>query len=287
MPVFATPGPISVRIDISVGDVQIVAGDRTDTLVEVRPSNASDDSDVKAAQQTSVEYADGTLTVRGPKSPAFDLSKKTRSVDVQVELPAGSQLHGDLKVGDVRSTGVLGACRLKTSVGHVRLDRTGPLRLTVLGHVSVDGVTGDAEVSTGSGRVQIGEIDGAAVVKNSNGHIDVGTVTGALRVRTANGDISVDRACAAVDAKTANGRIRIGTVERDSVSLETSTGDLEIGVAGGTAAWLDLTTGHGRVHNALDDLADAPEKSDMSVEVRAHTAFGDITVRRAPRGDRP
>src|SRR3712207_7880717 len=41
MPVFATPEPISVTIDLSVGDVRLVAGDRTDTVVEVRPSDES------------------------------------------------------------------------------------------------------------------------------------------------------------------------------------------------------------------------------------------------------
>ena len=88
MPVFATPEPISVTIDLSVGDVRLVASDRTDTVVEVRPSDESDDSDVQAAQQTRVEYANGTLTVRGPKSRAFDFSKKSRSVTVVVELSA-------------------------------------------------------------------------------------------------------------------------------------------------------------------------------------------------------
>jgi hypothetical protein len=281
VPVFATPEQISVTIDLSAGDVTLVASDRTDTVVEVRPSNESDDSDVKAAQQTRVDYADGTLTVRGPRSRALNFSKETRSVAVLVELPTGSAVRGDLAAGDVRGTGVLGECRFKASVGQFRFDRTGRLRLDTTGHVTVGAVVGDAEVATGSGRVQIGEIDGAAVVANSNGPTDLGTVTGALRVRAANGDIRVERAEAGVDARTANGTIRIGEVARDAVTLHTSTGDLEIGVAAGTAARLDLKTGHGRVSNALHGLDEEPDGSDATVEVRAHTGFGDITVRRA------
>jgi hypothetical protein len=280
MSVFATPEPISVTIELSVGDVRLVASDRTDTVVEVRPSDESDDSDVKAAQQTRVEYVDGTLIVRGPKSRAFDFSKKTRSVAVLVELPTGSAVHGDVAVGDVHSTGVLGECRFKMSVGHFRLDRTGQLRLDTTGHITVDAVAGDAEVATGTGHVHIGEIGGAAVVKNSNGNTEIGTVTGQLRVRAANGAITVERADAAVDAKSSNGAIRIGKVARDSVALQTASGDLEIGVAAGTAAWLDLKTGHGRVRNELDGTAQGPERSEETVEVRAHTSFGDITVRR-------
>ncbi|MEV4518284.1 DUF4097 family beta strand repeat-containing protein [Dactylosporangium sp. NPDC049525] len=281
MPVFATPESISVTIELSVGTVRLVASDRTDTVVEVQPSDASDESDVQAAQQTRVEYADGTLTVRGPKSRVFDFSKKTRSVAVLVELPTGSAVHSDVTAGDVTGTGALGECRFKATVGHVRLDRTGPLRLNTTGHITVGAVAGDADVANGNGRVDLGEIGGAAVIKNSNGDIDVGTVTGELRARTANGRISVDRAGAAVEAKTSNGSIRIGEVARDTVTLDTASGDLEIGVAAGTAAWLDLKTGYGQVRNALDDTGQGPQKSEETVEVRAHTSFGDITVRRS------
>lgn len=281
MPVFATPGPISATIELYAGDVQIVASDRADTVVEVRPSDDSDDSDVKAAQQTRVEYADGTLTIRGPKNLALSFSRKTRSVDVLVELPTGSQVHADLSAGDVRGTGDLAECRLKTGIGHLRLDRAGPVRLNTNGHVTVATVVGDADITTGSGRIRIGEVTGAAVVKNSNGDTRIGTVTGELLVRAANGDITVDRAGARVEARTSNGDVRIGEIVRGSVTLQTATGDLEIGVADGTAAWLDLKTGHGRVDNALDDTGQGPGKSDQTVEVHAQTSFGDITVRRS------
>ena len=281
MPIFDTPEPISVTIELSVGNVRIVASDRTDTVVEVRPSDASDESDVKAVEQTRVEYVNGELSVRGPKNRMFDFSKKTRSVAVLVELPTGSAVRTDLAVGDVDSTGALGECRFKTSVGHFRIDRTGPVRLDTTGHITVGAVAGNAEAATGSGRVRIGAIDGTAVLKNSNGAIEVGTVTGQLRARTANGEISVERAGAGVEAKTSNGSIRIGEVVRDAVTLTTATGDLEVGVATGTAAWLDLKTGHGRVTNTLNDIGQAPEKSEATVEVRAQTSFGDITVRRS------
>jgi hypothetical protein len=281
MPVFATPEPISVTVELYAAEVRIVASDRVDTVVEIRPSDETNDSDVKAVQQTRAEYADGTLTLRGPRSVALNFTRKTRSIAVLIELPTGSAVQADMMVGHVHSTGVLGECRFKSSIGEFRLDRTGPLRLKTVGHITVDTIAGDADLSTGSGRVDVGEIGGAAVVKSSNGTIDIGTVTGALRARSANGAISVDRADAGVEAKTSNGSIRIGRVARDTVTLNTAAGDLEIGVAAGTVAWLDLKTGHGRVHNALDDLGHQPERSEETVEVRAHTPYGDITVRRS------
>ena len=51
MPIFTTPEPISVAIDLVVGDVRITAGDRADT-VGVGPSDGSHEPDVRAAEQT-------------------------------------------------------------------------------------------------------------------------------------------------------------------------------------------------------------------------------------------
>ena len=131
-----TPGPISVTLELGTGDVRIAASDRTGTVVEVRPSNEADESDGKAAKQVRVDYAGGMLRVTGPKPGAFDFSRKTRSVDVSIELPSDSQVSLDTLVGDVRCAGRLGECRLKTSAGSFWLEQTGPLRLnTGHGHV--------------------------------------------------------------------------------------------------------------------------------------------------------
>lgn len=282
MPTFETPEPISVTFDLgAVSEVRIAGSDRRDTEVVVRPSDESDDSDVKAAQQVGVEYADGTLTIRGPKVRAFDFSRKTRAVVVSVEVPDGSRVSGEVQVGDLRGTGQLGECRFKTGAGHVRLEGTGPLRLdTGAGHVTADTVAGNADIRTGSGKVVIGQIEGTAEIKNSNGDVGIDSVTGAARLRTANGDISVGRAAAGVEAKTASGHLRLGEVARGAVVLETSMGDLDIGVAQGTAAWLEVSTGFGRVHNLLDSTDSKPDETD-TVEVSARSSHGDITIRRS------
>lgn len=278
MPNFETPEPISVTLEVGVGDLRMAASDRTDTIVEIRPSDDTDESDVKAAARVRVDYANGMLQVTGPKR-VFDFSRKTRSVDVSIELPSGSQLSAHLLMGDVRCAGRLGECRVKTT-GDVRLERTGPLRLhTGIGHVTADRITGDAEISTGTGKIQIGEVQGAAVIKNSNGDTTINAVTGDVRVRNANGAISIGRAGSGVDAKTSNGGIRLGEVVRGSVVLGTAAGDLEIGVAEGTAAWLEVDTGLGHVRNLLEN-ASRPEETDETVEIRGHTAYGDITIRR-------
>ncbi|GAA3392359.1 DUF4097 family beta strand repeat-containing protein [Cryptosporangium minutisporangium] len=280
MPNYVTPEPIVVTIELGVvGEVRLTASDRADTVVEVRPSDEADESDVKTAAQVHVDYADGVLRITGPKR-TFDFSKKSKSVDVSIELPSDSQVAGHLLMGDVRSAGRLGECTFKTT-GKVWLERTGALRLhTGFGPVTVGSVTGSADVSTASGKIQIGAIEGDVLAKNSNGETTIGTATGDVRVRSANGDIDVERAGAGVDAKTSNGNIRLGEVVRGSVVLGTAAGDLDIGIAEGTAAWLEVNTGFGHVRNLLENAL-GPDEADETVEVRGRTSYGDITIRRS------
>ncbi len=281
MPAFSTPEPISATIDLVAGDVRITASERDDTVVQIRPSDQSSDQDARAADQTRVEYAAGQLLVRAPKQHSRSLFGKPGSIDVTIELPAGSQLQGDASVAAFRCAGPLGECRIKTATGDIGLDTTGPVDLrTGAGAITVERVAGHAEISTGSGRLRLGEIDGTAVIKNSNGDSWLGEITGDLRVNAANGDLAIDHAGAGVTARTANGAVRIGEIIRGVISLKTGFGEIEVGVRAGTAARLDVSTGFGRVLNDLE-TADSPEPSDETAEVQARTSYGDIVIRRS------
>ena len=286
MPTFDTPEPISVTVEFGVGDLRIVASDRTDTMVEVRPSDPAKKADVTAAEQTRVEYTGGTLLIKAPKNwRQYTFRGGGESVDVQVELPAGSQLRGETGVAALRCRGRLGDCRYKTGIGDIQLERAGAVQLrTGVGDITVERAGGDAELTTGSGSLRIDGIDGTAVVKNSNGDTWIGRVTGDLRVNAANGRISVDQASGAVTAKSANGDVRLGEVAHGAVLAQTAFGKVEIGILDGAAAWLDLNTRYGTVRNDLE-AAERPRPGEDAVEVRARTAFGDITIHRSSAND--
>ncbi|WBB79956.1 DUF4097 family beta strand repeat-containing protein [Micromonospora sp. WMMD882] len=280
MPTFDTPQPPTVTVDLAAGHVWLTATDRADTVVEVRPSNAAVDTDVRAAEQTHVEYADGNLLVRGPRPRTLGLFGRVGSVDVTIALPSDAAVRGTASAGTFQGTGRLGGCRLRTSAGDLRLERTGDLELdTSAGAVTVEQVTGHARISTGSGDVRLGEVTGDAVVKNSNGDSHLGAVDGEARVTSANGDIVLTRAGGPVEATTANGDIRIGEVAGRSVSVRTGCGGIDVGVRDGTPALLDLHTGYGNVDNQLRPC-DEPDRPDEAVRLTARTSSGDIVVRR-------
>jgi DUF4097 and DUF4098 domain-containing protein YvlB len=277
---FDTAQPISVTADLGVGDLRIVAGDRNDTVVEVRPSNAEKKDDITAARQTRVEFDGGRLQVTAPKSWKRYGWGSGGSIDVRIAVPTGSHVHGETGMGVFRGVGQLGACRFKTGMGAIHVDAIGPAWLrTGMGDIVVDRVDGRAELSTGTGSIQVGVVDGAAVIKNSNGDTWVGEVTGDLQLNAANGKISIDRAHAAVAARTANGDVRIGEVSRGAIVAATALGKIDVGISTGVAAWLDLDTRFGTVQSSLE-AGGPPQPGEDSVEVRARTACGDISVRR-------
>ena len=278
MSTFDTSNPISATLVIVAGDVRISSGDDATTTVTVEPTDASNAEDRQAAEGTRVEYADGRLLVKQPRS--WRPRSKGGSIDVTIALPAGSHVNADAAMADFTVDGPLGEARFKTGLGSIQLGEVATLKARAgLGDVVVEHVTGDADVTTGSGELRLRAVDGGAVVKNSNGDSWVGTVAGDLRVRAANGSIAIDAAHGSVVAKSANGDVRLGEAVRNTVVLETKLGDLEVGIPEGTAAWLDVRAGAGRVRNALD-AADSPGPSAETVEVRARTTAGDVVIGR-------
>lgn len=283
MTTFETPRPIAVVVDVSVrADIRIVAGNRTDTVVSVQPRTASRGLDVRMAEQTSVDHSDGRLHVRLRPALRHTWFSDGGAVDITVEVPIGCSLDLKSGMGDLRCEGEFTSAELKTDMGHVSIDHCTDLRVhTGLGDVTVERVAGRAEIKTGSGKVRVREIDGIASIKNGNGGTYVVDAAGELSVSAANGDVSIERAGANTTIKASNGDITVGEVARGTLTLQTAAGSLAIGIREGTAAWLDLNTKYGRVRNGLD-AASGPGGTDAKVEVRARSAYGDITVRRSP-----
>ncbi|WP_370416026.1 DUF4097 domain-containing protein [Streptomyces fradiae] len=278
MPTYETPEPITAILEFDISHVRLAASKRTDTVVEVVPSNPSDDNDNRAAQQTKVTYANGTLTLKGPRKRS--VFGKVGSVDVTIELPAGSQLQAHTSMGDVSGQGPLGESRVRSGLGDIRLDETGPAVLrTDHGDVRVDRVVGDADIN-GQGRIDLGEVTGEVTLKNGIGDTTIGTVAGELRAKVSMGRVTVGVAESSVDIRTSQGSIQVNEVARGRAELRTSLGSVEIGIRESSAAWLDVTAKVGVVRNFLD-AAEGPGDAAETVEVHAGTNAGDIVIRRA------
>jgi DUF4097 and DUF4098 domain-containing protein YvlB len=298
MAVFDTPEPISSDIDV-VGSVQITASDRSDTFVEVLPADPADEASVQAAEQTTVEFTGGRLLVRKPKlGPLASMSGPRGAVTVTVGLPTGSHVKAS-SLSDITTVGSLGESILHSSTGNLRVGEASRLEAKAdIGSVTVDRVAGPAEVTASNAEMQIGAIEGAATLESANGSIHVGRTAGPLQVKTANSKITLEETAGVVQVKSANsnitigrslagitaktnwGQVRVDEVVSGTVHLETSRGDVSIGIAEGTTAWLDLDSKSGVVRSDLD-AAVGPEASDRIAEIRVRTDRGNIDIHRS------
>ncbi|MHA6623083.1 DUF4097 family beta strand repeat-containing protein [Pseudonocardia sp. DLS-67] len=279
MPTFATPEPITLALALTVADIRLRASERTDTVLTIGPRDPSNAKDVELAARTRTEFADGRLEIHAPQPwRVLGPSRNAGALDIEIELPAGSAVHGEAWIADLHTTGELGRCHFTTSMGDLTVDRTGPAKLSTNSRVTARRIGGAAEIKS-AGAVRIDEIGGTTTIKNLNGTTQVGRVEGDLTCRSANGDITIDTALAAVTATTSNGGILVEEIVRGDISLKTANGHVEIGIRPGTAARLDVHTKFGRVRNGLD-AADGPGESDEVATVSTRTSVGDIVIRR-------
>jgi len=100
MPIFAASGPIIATVIVAGAQVRVTASDQTDTVVLVEPINKASQSDVKVANKTKVDFADGQLSVKTTVS-----GDKNGSVAITIDLPAGSGLVAYLAHSDVHADG--------------------------------------------------------------------------------------------------------------------------------------------------------------------------------------
>ncbi|WP_433204095.1 hypothetical protein ACQP1G_15330 [Nocardia sp. CA-107356] len=211
MPTFQTPEPIAITVDALSGSVAVIASDRTDTVVAVRPADESKKGDVRAAEQTQVDFVAGTLTVKTPKDwRTYTPFGGNPSIEVTIEVPTGSRLKGTAGVGRLLATGELDQCDLEISAG----------------------------------------------------------------------DITVERPRGSVTAKTAKGNIRIDQASRGVLRLETSMGELEVGISPGSAARLESNALHGTVQNLMESVGRARDIEE-TVQVYARNLYGNIIIRHA------
>jgi hypothetical protein len=190
---FDTPAPVSAVLDIPAGRIRFIAADRADTTVEILPANASKSRDVKAAEQIEVAYGDGVLRIEASAAKNRILGN-SGSIEVTIQLPAGSRIEAKAAGTEFRGVGRLGDVAFEGQQASVKLDETDSTRLTLqAGDISVGRPGGPAEISTQKGDIHIAE-----------------AVRGTVTLRTEHGEISVGAAhgvSASLDAGTAYGRI--------------------------------------------------------------------------------
>jgi Toastrack DUF4097 len=275
MPTFATPGPIVATVVVAGARVRVTASDRTDTAVLVEPINKASQLDVKVANKTKVDFADGQLSVKTTAS-----GDKSGSVAITIDLPVGSSLVSYLAHSDVHADGSFGECELHMASGRVQLDRINALQANIAGgEVTIGHIAERANIQGSTVAMRISEVEDTVKLSSSGGQIWIGHASADLDLSSGSGGFDIDRADGSVTAKTGDGAIRIGRLTRGQAELLNRSGNIEVGISEGTAARVDADSKRGSVRNSVPSQEN-PDTSDNKLTVHARTRYGDITIQR-------
>ncbi|MFG2914840.1 DUF4097 family beta strand repeat-containing protein [Kitasatospora sp. NPDC048298] len=190
---FDTPAPVTVVLDIPGGHVRLIAAERVDTTVEVRPAEAGSGRDARAAERTTVDLADGVLRIV-TAAAGHQLVGPTGSLEVTVRVPAGSAVRGTAAAAELRTVGRLGAVAFDGAYRSTKIDEAASLELSAVdGDVEVGRLTGPARITTTRGDIRVTEARrGTVELSTRSGNITVGAAAGVS---------------AALDAGTGHGRV--------------------------------------------------------------------------------
>jgi DUF4097 and DUF4098 domain-containing protein YvlB len=215
MQTYATSAPITAVLNFPAGRVQLIAADRADATVEIRPADAGKSRDVKAAEQTTVEYGDGVLRIEGATKNQYFGS--TGSVEITVQLPAGSRVEATSAASELRGVGRLGDVVFDGAYRQIKIDEAASLRLTATdGDVEIGRLGGSAQITTARGTIRVAEaLSGTVVLTTQSGDIAIAAAAGVS---------------AALDAHTSYGRVSNALKNDGTTALDihatTTQGDI-------------------------------------------------------------
>jgi hypothetical protein len=255
--------PVTVSLRMQRGLADITAADIPGIQVQVTPMDGNDTSR-EAAESMRVSLEGDTLLVHTPDQFGWSL-RRSPKVRVAIRVPAGSSLSAKAASADVRAAGDYGVVQTDLASGDAYVER----------------VAGDAELKTASGDVRIDYVGGGLRANSASGDIRIGDVIGDVSLSAASGDITAGTIGGSLRSKTASGDVEIGRVRTGTTHISSASGDVKVGVAAGTGVWLDVNTASGSTKSDLTMTGDAPSTDQQAtLELRIHTASGDITIHR-------
>jgi hypothetical protein len=272
MPVFETPGSVSLQIKLPSGRVVIATVDEPRTTVELIPIDRRG-SDAVDHVSVSADEHQGRHIVRIEQKDRLSWGPiqvaRGGDVEARVTCPPGADLELSGGSTDLHVEGTLGEVSVRTASGDARLETVqGKLQVkTASGDISVAGFVSESSLTTVSGDLTVGQADGSLVARAVSGDVRIGSLRGSLTLSTTSGDVDVR------------------SVEAGEVRVETVSGDVRVGVGRGTRVWIDAASVSGDLGSelGLDDREPDEDEQGAGSVVPLHvkTVSGDVSIVRA------
>lgn len=243
-------------------------GERTSLDIELRAGSVDIRTGAPGCATVSLDNGsteDWQLIQLGDSLSIRPAGRRARSVRMLIEVPRLSDIEVRGVSADITLSGDLGAVRLHSVSGDLRVDSVLRLEVnTVSGDVRAASVAGDASITTVSGDVEARDVVGRLTANTSSGDVRGTSVGDDLTVGTTSGDLRIER------------------VGGTAITARSISGDVTIGLPAGIRVEPDISTLSGRT--SLPTPSGVPPASPPRiVRVRLRTVSGDITIERVDR----
>jgi DUF4097 and DUF4098 domain-containing protein YvlB len=277
---FDTPGPVDLKVELHNGNIGITSTDDAQTTIELDAAKGDQYARELIADARVEQHGDKVVLIM-PKARGGGFFGRKGQVRATIKVPHKSSLRIDSGTADIEARGRYGNANIRCGSGDVELEdiESGDIQAGS-GDVEVQQINDSVKVKTGSGDVELGRIGRDGDVSAGSGDVALDSVGGALKVKTGSGDIVIKSGGDRVDAMAGSGDVVVNRVDRGELIVKTGSGDVVIGIASGTAAYLDIQTVTGSVHSSLDN-AQAPMDGDSTVTVSVTSGTGDVVLQRA------
>jgi DUF4097 and DUF4098 domain-containing protein YvlB len=261
---FDRSDPVTVVLRAHGGSVDVVAEERGTVEVDVQPYDGGD-AGLEAVRNTRVTLDGDTLLVQA-NGTENRIWRRWPRLRITIRVPAGSALHGRSASAGVRADGLYSTVQLDVASADVTLAEA----------------TGDVRLDAASGGVAVARVGGALHAKVASGALNIGDVMGDVIAETASGRIRVRSCGGSLRAISASGSVEIGMLRQGEAVIRTASGGVKVGVAAGSAVWMDLSSASGRSTSDLTARGEVPPTDGpVELQLRVRTASGDIRVHRA------
>ena len=245
---FQTPLPLTLEVVIPSGDIDIRSADGEETNVVVT-------GDERLLEHLEVRHDGNRVVVELRKKTSFSFSLGSLfgvdGLHVEARVPHGAGVKVKTASADSELSGRFGRLEMNTVSGDVRLR---------------------------------GEVADGATVKAVSGDVDLERVDGDISVQTVSGDLRARSITGSADAKSVSGDIRLDSLAAGDVRFNSVSGDIEIGIAPGSALDVDAGSTSGDLSSEVPLASEAPTGEAASVPtvvLRGRTVSGDVRVFRA------
>jgi DUF4097 and DUF4098 domain-containing protein YvlB len=248
---FSTPEPVELEIKVPSGEIDVETIDGEESVITLEGSE-------KILEVTEVRQEGRRIIVelKGRKPFGITISIDDRSWRVGSRLRVRARIpHGS---------------DAKLSTASAGMKVRGRMR-------SLDARTASGDLAV------VGGIERDAVVKSVSGDVRLEHVGGDLRVTTVSGDVLARSVGRSVEGKTVSGDVRVESTREGTVTLQSVSGDIEVGVAPGTNLDVDAGSVSGDLSSEVP-LGSDPQtggEPGPTLVVRGKTVSGDFRVFRA------